>query len=80
MADGGISGVSTGGGDFAGRDLTKMQITFSAGNLKELYKRFDLVCLSVYLGHYALAVYLRQRTRVHANMLANLDVCNGLWR
>ena len=41
MADGGISGISTGGGDFAGRDLTKMQITFSAGNLKELYKRFE---------------------------------------
>lgn len=41
MADGGISQVTTGGGDFAGRDLTKVQITFSAGNLKDLYKRFE---------------------------------------
>lgn len=41
MADGGISGVSTGGGDFAGHDLTKIQFTFTAGNLKELYKRFE---------------------------------------
>ncbi len=41
MADGGISQVSTGGGDFAGRDMTKMEITFTAGNLKELYRRFE---------------------------------------
>lgn len=41
MAEGEIRNVTTGGGDFAGRDLTKMQITFSAGNLKELYKRFE---------------------------------------
>lgn len=41
MADGSISGITTGGGDFAGRDLTKMQVTFSVGNLKELYKRFE---------------------------------------
>lgn len=41
MADGGIRNVSTSGGDFAGRDLTKMEVTFSAGNLKELFKRFE---------------------------------------
>lgn len=41
MAEGGISNVTTSGGDFAGRDLTKVQVTFSAGNLKELYKRFE---------------------------------------
>lgn len=41
MADGGISKVSTGGGDFAGRDMTKVQFTFSEGNLKELFKRFE---------------------------------------
>jgi hypothetical protein len=41
MAEGEIRNVTTGGGDFAGRDLTKMQITFSVGNLKELYKRFE---------------------------------------
>lgn len=41
MADVDIRNVETCGGDFAGRDLTKMQVTFSAGNLKELYKRFE---------------------------------------
>ena len=41
MAEGGINNVSTNGGDFAGRDITKLQVTFSAGNLKELYKRFE---------------------------------------
>lgn len=41
MAEGGISNVTTSGGDFAGRDLTKMQVAFSAGNLKELYKHFE---------------------------------------
>lgn len=41
MAEGGISNVTTSGGDFAGRDLTKMQVTFSAGNLKELYRGFE---------------------------------------
>lgn len=41
MADGGFHDVVTGGGDFAGRDLTKIQVTFSVGNIKELYKRFE---------------------------------------
>lgn len=41
MADVGISRVSTGGGDFAGHDLTKIQVTYTTGNLKELYKRFE---------------------------------------
>ena len=41
MAEDGISNITTNGGDFAGRDLTKIQVTFSAGNLKELYKRFE---------------------------------------
>lgn len=41
MAEGGINNVTTGGGDFAGRDMNKIQVTFSVGNIKELYKRFE---------------------------------------
>lgn len=41
MAGNDISHVSTGGGDFAGRDITKVQYNFSSGNLKELYQRFE---------------------------------------
>lgn len=41
MAEGRIRNISTGGGDFAGNDMTKIQVVFSAGNMKELYKRFE---------------------------------------
>lgn len=41
MADAGFSNVNTSGGDFAGRDLTKVEISFSTGNIKELYERFE---------------------------------------
>lgn len=41
MAEGDIRNVNTSGGDFAGRDMTKVQMSFSTGNIKELYERFE---------------------------------------
>lgn len=41
MVEASISHINTQGGDFAGRDLTKIQFSFSSGNLKDLFQRFE---------------------------------------